>query len=434
MERSVEYRGDAARSFSTDMRFTICNMTAEFGGLNGIFEADEHGRRVARAPPPRLQRRRALLPRRRRRALRRALSRSISASLAPQVAKPFSPDNVFDVTELAGQPARRLLHRRLHDHRGGAGAGRAGAGGGARRTARAGSRPRAGGASSCRATCGSRSTSARRACGRSTSARASRWIRRTARCAWASPAARPARARSGSARRTATSRTAWARARSPGSPARPPSPPARSGCASPTRARCWSAWTATGSMRSCCAQRNRSAGRDHHQRAARSQVGAATQAGESQRCRGRHASARTVQRFGDAVDTDAIIPGEFCHLTDLEALGEKAFHYVRPEFRERAKGGATIVVAGEGWGSGSSREQAVWALQGRRHPGRHRQELRLHPQAQSGQRGAAVSGDPRRRRSTTLADEGAELEIDLASGVVRDVASGASSRRRSPRR
>ena len=41
MERTVEYRGAATRKFSTDMRFTIANMTAEFGGLNGIFEPDE---------------------------------------------------------------------------------------------------------------------------------------------------------------------------------------------------------------------------------------------------------------------------------------------------------------------------------------------------------------------------------------------------------
>ena len=41
MERSVEYRGDGVRQLSTDSRFAIANMTAEFGGLNGIFEADE---------------------------------------------------------------------------------------------------------------------------------------------------------------------------------------------------------------------------------------------------------------------------------------------------------------------------------------------------------------------------------------------------------
>src|ERR1700682_1064743 len=41
MERSVEYRGPGVRQLSTDSRFAIANMTAEFGGLNGIFEADE---------------------------------------------------------------------------------------------------------------------------------------------------------------------------------------------------------------------------------------------------------------------------------------------------------------------------------------------------------------------------------------------------------
>src|SRR5262249_30647668 len=71
-----------------------------------------------------------------------------------------------------------------------------------------------------------------------------------------------------------------------------------------------------------------------------------------------------VQRFGDHIDTDAIIPGQFCHLTKLEELGAKAFVFTRPDFVEKVHTGANIVVAGEGWGSGSSREQAVWALQG----------------------------------------------------------------------
>jgi aconitate hydratase/homoaconitate hydratase len=71
-----------------------------------------------------------------------------------------------------------------------------------------------------------------------------------------------------------------------------------------------------------------------------------------------------VQRFGDNVDTDAIIPGAFCHLTKLEDLGAKAFAVVRPDFPAKAAAGARVVVAGEGWGSGSSREQAVLALKG----------------------------------------------------------------------
>ena len=71
-----------------------------------------------------------------------------------------------------------------------------------------------------------------------------------------------------------------------------------------------------------------------------------------------------VQRFGDHVDTDAIIPGQFCHLTNLTELGDHCFEFVRPGFATLARGGRTIVVAGEAWGSGSSREQAVWALLG----------------------------------------------------------------------
>ncbi|HKT39178.1 MAG TPA: aconitase family protein, partial [Ktedonobacterales bacterium] len=102
MERSVEFRGAAAHRFSTDMRFTICNMTAEFGGLNGIFEADEvveewlaHRRRGYN--------RSALYFRADDDAPYVATYPIKLDQLAPQVAKPFSPDNVFDVTDLVGQ-------------------------------------------------------------------------------------------------------------------------------------------------------------------------------------------------------------------------------------------------------------------------------------------------------------------------------------------
>ncbi|MFO0620640.1 MAG: aconitase family protein [Polyangia bacterium] len=71
-----------------------------------------------------------------------------------------------------------------------------------------------------------------------------------------------------------------------------------------------------------------------------------------------------AQRFGNHIDTDAIIPGQFCHLTDFKELGDHCFEFVRPGFAERTRAGQNIVVAEEGWGSGSSREQAVWALKG----------------------------------------------------------------------
>ncbi len=71
-----------------------------------------------------------------------------------------------------------------------------------------------------------------------------------------------------------------------------------------------------------------------------------------------------AQLFGDHVDTDAMIPGEFCHLSDIAELGEKAFFHVRPDFTRRVRYGENIIVAGDGWGSGSSREHAAWALKG----------------------------------------------------------------------
>jgi aconitate hydratase/homoaconitate hydratase len=137
---------------------------------------------------------------------------------------------------------------------------------------------------------------------------------------------------------------------------------------------------------------------------------------------GRTIQAR-VQRFGDAVDTDAIIPGEFCHLTNLTELGEKCLYFVRPEFRERVKQGATIVVAEEGWGSGSSREHAVWALQGA-----GVQAIIAKSYAFIHKRNLVNEALPylviRDPEFYELVGEGAELKIDLANGCVCDVASG----------
>ncbi|VUC35914.1 unnamed protein product [Clonostachys rosea] len=71
-----------------------------------------------------------------------------------------------------------------------------------------------------------------------------------------------------------------------------------------------------------------------------------------------------VQRFGDNVDTDAIIPAEFMPGIDNADLGSHCFQYFRPEFRDKANTGSRIIVAEHGFGSGSSREDAVRALLG----------------------------------------------------------------------
>jgi 3-isopropylmalate/(R)-2-methylmalate dehydratase small subunit len=68
----------------------------------------------------------------------------------------------------------------------------------------------------------------------------------------------------------------------------------------------------------------------------------------------------------DNVDTDQIIPARFLTITTKEGLGESVFADWRndPEFvlnRPEAEG-ARILVAGENFGCGSSREHAPWAL------------------------------------------------------------------------
>lgn len=69
----------------------------------------------------------------------------------------------------------------------------------------------------------------------------------------------------------------------------------------------------------------------------------------------------------DDVDTDQIIPVRFCSGVDKSGLDAALFADWRedPDFVLNTEpfGGATVLVAGENFGCGSSREWAVWALQ-----------------------------------------------------------------------
>ncbi|MEM8695403.1 MAG: 3-isopropylmalate dehydratase small subunit [Pseudomonadota bacterium] len=66
------------------------------------------------------------------------------------------------------------------------------------------------------------------------------------------------------------------------------------------------------------------------------------------------------------VDTDVIIPAEFLKTISREGLGAGAFKVVRAEegnvFDDPDYAGAPILIAGDNFGCGSSREHAAWAL------------------------------------------------------------------------
>jgi len=80
-----------------------------------------------------------------------------------------------------------------------------------------------------------------------------------------------------------------------------------------------------------------------------------------------HATAANsrVWKFGDDIDTDAIIPGRFLTINNPDELAKHAFEGTRDEFAKKVKEG-DVVVGGRNFGCGSSREHAPLALLGAR--------------------------------------------------------------------
>ena len=360
MERSVEYGGEAARSFSTDMRFTIANMTAEFGGLNGIFQADPvaaswlEGRKDHNDSA-----RYYTADHDAEYASRHEINLS---TMEPQVAKPFSPDNVFPISEVIGMPldgcfvgacttteeelvlagmilesmlasgvevkpsTKRLvvpgdlgIADRLREH------------GLLQAYESAGFRIGPPGCSMCLGVASEKASEGE---------------------VWLTSQNRNYQNRMGAGS------LAWL----------------ASGAAVAASAMGMSVADPRPVLDRIDQDRfNAILGRDASRplpEVARYEP-APSESGESGAVieAGPQDGASVVvvgksQIFGDHIDTDAIIPGEFCHLTELSELGDKCFHYVRPGFAQLVRDGQSVVVAGEGWGSGSSREQAVWALKG----------------------------------------------------------------------
>lgn len=356
MERSVEYVGDALQDFSTDFRFTVANMTAEFGGLNGIFPADERtaellaGRRDCNDAP--------LYFRADEDAEYAARHEFDLGRMVPYVAKPYSPDNVFAVDAVAGTEmqgvfigacttteeelviAALVLEQALEegvvpkesqnrlvvpgslevrDNLGRNGL--------LRVFEKAGFRVGPPGCSMCLGIASDKA------------APGENWL-------------------------TSQNRN-FENRMGPGSIAWLASAPTVAASAMDlaiTDPRPRLARIAPDEVARYLRPRAEAPALTITEPAPDVVEGAAAAGGDETSPSGGDVIAGKVQRFGDHVDTDAMIPGEFCHLTDPDEIGRVAFHYVRPDFGERLARGENVLVAGEGWGSGSSREHAVWAL------------------------------------------------------------------------
>ena len=66
-------------------------------------------------------------------------------------------------------------------------------------------------------------------------------------------------------------------------------------------------------------------------------------------------------KFGDDINTDVITPGRYTVTTDKKQLGQIAFIEYRPEFAKQVIKG-DIIVAGNNFGCGSSREHSPVAI------------------------------------------------------------------------
>lgn len=80
----------------------------------------------------------------------------------------------------------------------------------------------------------------------------------------------------------------------------------------------------------------------------------------------RHVEGRAIPFGLKNVDTDLIIPARWLKTISREGLGRGAFEAVREDpsnvFDQPQFAGAPILVAGDNFGCGSSREHAAWAL------------------------------------------------------------------------
>lgn len=67
-------------------------------------------------------------------------------------------------------------------------------------------------------------------------------------------------------------------------------------------------------------------------------------------------------RYGDDISTDLIIAGKYTKTLVIEDLAFHAMEDLDPDFHQKVDGGHRIIVAGNYFGCGSSREQAPVAL------------------------------------------------------------------------
>lgn len=122
--------------------------------------------------------------------------------------------------------------------------------------------------------------------------------------------------------------------------------------------------------------------------------------------------------YGDNIDTDRIIPGKYTKTLDVAHLAEHVLEDLDPQFSSRVQEG-DILVAGDNFGCGSSREQAPVALKTA-----GVSVVVAASFARIFYRNAINIGLPVVEIGPHEIASGHELQVDLAGGVVQDLTAG----------
>jgi len=125
-------------------------------------------------------------------------------------------------------------------------------------------------------------------------------------------------------------------------------------------------------------------------------------------------------KLGDNINTDFIISGRYKFaITDMKELAKHIMEDIDPNFPQKIDPGKTIIVAGNNFGMGSSREQAPLVIK------EAGIVAVLAPQfARIFFRNSFNIGLLLIETDTSRIEEKDELEIDLDQGVVKNITKG----------
>lgn len=124
-----------------------------------------------------------------------------------------------------------------------------------------------------------------------------------------------------------------------------------------------------------------------------------------------------VWKYGPDVNTDVIIPGRYCHITEPSELAKYCMADLDPEFVNKMSPG-DIIVAGSNFGCGSSREVAPLSIKAT-----GTAAVVAPSFARIFYRNAINIGFPifESTEAYDRINEGDDVEIDPAAGEIRDL-------------